>query len=202
MKTLILATTIIAMSPVIGDAQSALTGKWQGETRSGSRIVLDVKATETTVNGTLTVDGQATTIVDGKVAKNRFTFEAQEPITGELAGDQVTIWLDRQGPSSAAVLKRVKEKGLTGKWQGQTQNGTGIVLDLTATGTTLTGTLTRRDQTVTIAEGTVSKNRFTFRATLEDQTEAFTGELAGDELKVWLNRQGPERAAVLKRRSP
>lgn len=45
----------------------------------------------------------------------------------------------------------------------------------------------------------MSKNRFTFKTTINDQAEAFTGELAGDEIKVWLDRQGPESAAVLKR---
>lgn len=31
------------------------------------------------------------------------------------------------------------------------------------------------------------------------QAEGFTGEVAGDELTVWLNSRGPESAAVLKR---
>ncbi len=91
------------------------------------------------------------------------------------------------------------EAALTGKWQGETPNGAEIVLDLTATETALTGTLTRNGQPSTITDGKVSKNTFTFKATISDQTEGFTGELAGDEMKVWLDRQGPERAAVLKR---
>jgi hypothetical protein len=45
----------------------------------------------------------------------------------------------------------------------------------------------------------VSKNTFTFKATLNDQTEGFTGELVRDKIKMWLDRQGPARAAVLKR---
>jgi hypothetical protein len=97
----------------------------------------------------------------------------------------------------AAVVQA--EHGLTGKWQGATASGTEIVLDLTATETSLTGTLTRSGQTVTISDGKVSKNTFTFKATLNDQTEGFSGTLAGDEVKVWLDRQGPERAALLKR---
>lgn len=91
------------------------------------------------------------------------------------------------------------ESALTGKWQGETPNGAQIVLDLTATETTLTGTLTRSGQPATITDGKVSRNTFTFKATINDQTEAFTGELARDEMKVWLDRQGPDRAAVLKR---
>jgi hypothetical protein len=91
------------------------------------------------------------------------------------------------------------QAAITGTWRGTTPSGTPLVLDLTATEAVLTGTLTRNDQTVTITDGTVSKDRFAFRATINDQTEGFTGELAGDEIKVWLDRQGPERAAVLKR---
>ena len=89
--------------------------------------------------------------------------------------------------------------GLTGKWQGKTPNGFDLELDLTATGKTLTGTFTRNGQTLAIAGGQVSKNTFTFKATLDDRTDGFAGEVTGDELRVWLDRQGPERAAVLKR---
>jgi hypothetical protein len=88
---------------------------------------------------------------------------------------------------------------LTGKWQGKTPNGFEIVFDLTATETKLTGTFTREGQTITIADGKVSKNTFTFKATLNDQTEGFTGELDGDQITVWMDRQGRERAAILKR---
>lgn len=45
----------------------------------------------------------------------------------------------------------------------------------------------------------MSKNTFTFKATLNDQTEAFTGELDGDQITIWLDRQGRPNAAVLKR---
>jgi hypothetical protein len=91
------------------------------------------------------------------------------------------------------------EASLTGKWQGATTSGTEIILDLTATDTSLTGSLTRKGETVPISDGKVSKKTFTFKASINDQTEAFTGTLTGDELKVWLDRQGPERAALLKR---
>jgi len=87
----------------------------------------------------------------------------------------------------------------TGKWRGQTPNGFQLVLDLKATESTVTGTLTREDTTIPITEGKVTKNTLTFKATLEDQTESFTGEVAGDQLTVWLDRQGRERAATLTR---
>lgn len=108
-----------------------------------------------------------------------------------LAGATIALVL-----AAAAIHAQA---ALTGKWEGETTNGTPIVLDLTAAETTLTGTLTRQGETIKITDGKVSKNTFTFKATLGDQTEGFSGEVAGDQLTVWLDRQGRERAAVLKR---
>jgi hypothetical protein len=88
---------------------------------------------------------------------------------------------------------------LTGKWQGETSNGTALALDLAVDGAALTGTLTREGVSTPLSEGKVSKNTFTFKAKLNEQTEAFSGELTEDQLKVWLDRQGPSRAAVLQR---
>jgi hypothetical protein len=209
MKRILTVTTLALMLTAVVHAQTGFTGKWQGETKSGSPIVLDVKATETALSGTLTVDGKPATIADGKVSKNTFTFQATfdegggrshtEGLTGELAGDQITIWLDQQGHSSDAVLKRIKPAALTGRWQGETRNGMQVVLDLTATETALTGTITREGTPSTIRDGKVSKNTFTFKAMLGDQDEAFTGELAGDQVTVMLDRQGPAGAVILKR---
>lgn len=119
MKKVLTSIAIAAVLAAVVHAQSKLTGKWAGESKSGSPIVLDLKATETTVSGTLTVDGKPATIADGKVSKNTFTFQATfdegrarshtEGLTGELAGDQMTLWLDQQGHSTDAVLKRVKK---------------------------------------------------------------------------------------------
>jgi hypothetical protein len=47
-----------------------------GETKNGSQIVLDLTAKETALTGTLTRNGEPTTITDGKVSKNTFTFKA------------------------------------------------------------------------------------------------------------------------------
>jgi len=114
-----LTGAIVLMLVTVVHAQGTLTGKWQGETKSGSPIVLDLKATKTVLSGTITVDGKPATIADGKVSKNRFTFQATfeegssrshtEGLTGELVGDQITMWLDKQGHSTDAVLKRVKK---------------------------------------------------------------------------------------------
>jgi len=88
---------------------------------------------------------------------------------------------------------------VTGTWQGETRNGTPIVLELKASEATLTGTLTRNGEAATITEGRVSKNTITFKAVLGDQAESFTGEVSGDEMKVWLDRQGREAAATFRR---
>jgi hypothetical protein len=89
--------------------------------------------------------------------------------------------------------------GLTGKWEGQTPNGASLLLALTATDTTVTGTVTRNDETSPITDGKVSKNTFSFKATLGEQTEALSGEWTGDQITIWLDRQGRDRAVILKR---
>jgi hypothetical protein len=111
--------------------------------------------------------------------------------------------MSRSFSVAAALLTlavgRHAQSGISGKWQGETPNGAQIVLDLTAKGTELTGTLTRNKETSPITEGKVSKTKITFKATLNEKIEGFTGELEGDQLKVWLDRQGATNAIVLKR---
>ena len=114
MKRVLMGTTLALVLAVVLHAQAKLTGQWEGETRNGMQLVLDLNATETELTGTLTRSGQASTITDGKVSKNTFTIKAMlgdqlEAFTGELAGDQITITLDRQGPAGAVVLKRVEK---------------------------------------------------------------------------------------------
>jgi ABC-type branched-subunit amino acid transport system ATPase component len=97
------------------------------------------------------------------------------------------------------ALTTAAQSSLTGKWQGETNNGAQLVLDLTVKETILTGTLTRDGQSSALSDGKVSKNTFTFTAQINDRTEKLAGELAGDEIKIWLERQGSDRAIVLKR---
>ena len=66
-------------------------------------------------------------------------------------------------------------------------------------GQVLTGTLTRDGESSTITDGKVSKSKVTFKAILGEQEEALTGQLDGEQLKVWLDRQGPEGAVDFKR---
>ncbi len=88
---------------------------------------------------------------------------------------------------------------LNGRWEGETRGGASIILMLSVEGTVLTGTLVRNGRSATIADGKVSDNRFSFKATINDQTEGFSGELAGDEIRIWLDRQGESTAIVLRR---
>ncbi len=116
MKNRLVATTALVLTCVlIGHAQALLTGKWQGETPSGSSLTLDLTVKGTTLMGTMTRGGDRIVLSDGQVSKNSFTFKAKmndqtEGFSGELTGDQLTVWLDRQGVSNAVVLKRVKGK--------------------------------------------------------------------------------------------
>ena len=112
MKRMLTGTMIAFALAAVVLAQSAVTGKWEGETSSGSRIVLDLTVTEMTLTGTFTRNDQSSAIADGKVSKNKLTFKAmirdqKEGFTGELAGDQITIWQD-SAPSKTVILKRVK----------------------------------------------------------------------------------------------
>ncbi len=91
------------------------------------------------------------------------------------------------------------QSGITGRWQGKTPNGFQLELDLAVVGEELTGTFTRDGQAIAIAQGKVAKNTFTFNVTMNDRTEGFSGEVNGDQIKVWMDRQGPSTAAILKR---
>ena len=73
------------------------------------------------------------------------------------------------------------------------------MLDLKVADGFLTGTITRDGQSSTITEGKVAGNTFTFKAVLGEQTEALTGEFEGQQLKVWLDRQGRDRTVVFTR---
>ena len=88
---------------------------------------------------------------------------------------------------------------LTGTWKGQTPNGMNLTLVLVQKGDAFTGTLTRESESTPISEGKVSKNTFTFKATLSGETETIEGTFDKTDMKAWLTRQGPERTAMLKR---
>ena len=98
----------------------------------------------------------------------------------------------------ATVLAQAQH-ALNGAWHGETRNGSAIVLTLEVKANALTGTLTRNGEPTPLQDGKVSKQQFTFKATINDQTEGFSGEIAGDGIKVWIDRQGAESAITLRR---
>ena len=97
------------------------------------------------------------------------------------------------------VTSAQAQPGLAGKWQGETNAGAAIVLELAPKDSVLTGTLTRNGVSSPLSEGKVTKNTFTFKAKLSDHTEQFSGELIANQIKIWLDRQGPSTAIVLNR---
>ena len=99
---------------------------------------------------------------------------------------------------SFASLVQAQDK-LNGTWEGETRSGSSIALTFVVKGTALTGTLVRSGESATLSEGKVSKNSFSFKATLNGQPEGFSGELAGDALTIWMDRQGASKAIELRR---
>jgi opacity protein-like surface antigen len=91
------------------------------------------------------------------------------------------------------------QDALSGTWEGKTGSGAAIVLTLAVKDTALTGTLVRDGQSVPLSDGKVSKNTFTFKLTLNNETEGFSGERAENEIRIWIDRQGRESAIVLQR---
>src|SRR5262245_10241665 len=99
----------------------------------------------------------------------------------------------------AAAVVLVAQQGLSGKWEGLTPNRDAVVLDLAVKGPDVGGTMTVGEEKAPIENGKVSKNRFSFRVAMGGGTEAFTGELAGDEIKIWMDDRGPGAGVTLKR---
>jgi hypothetical protein len=101
---------------------------------------------------------------------------------------------------------------VTGKWtyeqQGRNGNASTVTLNLTASGSALTGTVLggmggRRGgggggggtpQPVNISKGTVNGSKITFEISREGQngtmTTKYAGELSGDSLKLTIERPG------------
>jgi hypothetical protein len=97
----------------------------------------------------------------------------------------------QRGPAAAAP------RGLTGKWQGETQAGRQVQLDVKAAGAQLTGTLTIDKSAAAISEGKVTKDTFSFKAPIDGRAVGFTGKIAGDEVE--LTHDGAKKPVLLKR---
>ena len=94
------------------------------------------------------------------------------------------------------------QNAVSGTWEGQTPGGSALTLATTATGDVLTGTMTVAKETQPLADGKVSKNTFSFSVTMGGGTEAFSGEVSGDQMKIWMDSRGPAAAIALTRARP
>lgn len=97
-----------------------------------------------------------------------------------------------------AVIAQAQSR-LAGRWTGETDGGASLELDLAVKAGVLTGTLVRNGQETKLSDGKASEKTFSFKATLNERTDSFSGALEGEQLKVWLDRQGPAKAVTLKR---
>ena len=94
-------------------SQATLTGTWQGQTPNGMSVKLVLTAKGDTLTGTLERAGEVSTISEGTIVKNTFSFKTTlggetETIEGTWENDELKAWLARQGPERTVVLKRVK----------------------------------------------------------------------------------------------
>jgi hypothetical protein len=49
----------------------------------------------------------------------------------------------------------------------------------------------RRDEVIKLTDGKVQGKTFTFKATINEETAGFTGELDGDQISVWPSIETP-----------
>ena len=86
---------------------------------------------------------------------------------------------------------------LTGRWEGTTNMGRQVVLDLKASGQELTGTFVLDKQSAEIRDGKATGQAFSFTVTLDGRTASFAGEAVDDSIE--LTPQGGAAPVVLKR---
>jgi hypothetical protein len=107
--------TIVAMLCVVcalgAQAASPFAGKWEGETGTGRRVVLDLTVKGSQATGTFTLVQQTVEISEAKVDDKTLSFkvalEGRTPtITGERVGEQLKLVVD--GVSNPVLLSRVK----------------------------------------------------------------------------------------------
>ena len=112
---------------VLAQAQHALNGAWQGETRNGSAIVLTLDVKGDALTGTLARNGEPTAIADGKVSERRSRSRrrsttrrrpcpARSPATASRCG-----WTgkERRAPSRSAAPRASRRTGRLGSAHGQ-----------------------------------------------------------------------------------
>ena len=107
----IVAMLCAAVCALGAQAASTFAGKWEGETGTGRRIVLDVTVKGSQATGTFTLVQQTVEIMEAKVDNKTLSFkvalEGRTPmITGERVGEQLKLVVD--GVSNPVLLARVK----------------------------------------------------------------------------------------------
>jgi hypothetical protein len=90
---------------------SRFAGKWQGETGTGRRVMLDLAVTGSQASGMFTLVQQTVEISEAKVDDKTLSFkvavDGRTPmITGELVGEQLKLVVE--GVSNPVLLSRVK----------------------------------------------------------------------------------------------
>jgi hypothetical protein len=97
----------------------------------------------------------------------------------------------------AACVGIHAQAGLAGKWEGTTESGRPVVLDMKVKGRQLTGTITVGKQSADITDGKVEEKTFSFKATVEDRTPTFNGRLTGEVVELTV--EGVASPLTLKR---
>jgi hypothetical protein len=106
-----IVVTLVCAACVVLHAQAGLTGKWEGTTGTGRRVVLDVRVKGKQLTGTFTLGQQSADITEGKVEGKTFSFKATMDdravaFDGRLDGEQVE--LTPQAAARPVTLKRAK----------------------------------------------------------------------------------------------
>ena len=104
---------------------------------------------------------------------------------------------------AAGVVIVGRAQGVTGKWASDPVGGGVLGLDLTISGTTLTGTVVATQPgdvfSSSIANGSVSGNTIAFSATIAGRTAAFTGEVVEDQITLRMVGNAAAPAFILRR---
>jgi hypothetical protein len=104
---------------------------------------------------------------------------------------------------AAGVVIVGRAQGVTGKWASDPVGGGVLGLDLTISGTTLTGTVVATQPgdvfSSSIANGSVSGNTIAFSATIAGRTAAFTGEVVEGQITLRMVGNSAAPAFILRR---
>ena len=117
MIALVCAATVPAQTAITGTGRASageaeLTGKWQGTTPSGRRLMLDLKVDGQQLSGHLSLGEQTAEIIQGEVEGQTFSMTAGAlegraiVADGRLVGEDIELTV--QGVASPLTLKRVK----------------------------------------------------------------------------------------------